>query len=340
MKDLLPLSSNGRVSALILITFGYLIYYLFGFPYLIGIQKENFLIKKQWQQPYQNNGQLTGHECNLTIIISASKYLTDYQEGHLTLNIISQEPNKNCQGVILIAGSLVKNRKETPDDVVMFFDKESEKTSSHNVYLEYDLKPYSSMNIPLLVNIPTRDADEVQFSISQMEKMQDGSLTEKRELELDSRKDCKDENISKICSKINPLGVFSQGVLEKILLPPFLNGFLPILCFGIIWLSEISLAHSLKDTFNFVDMLKIFLFGFVICVMVSSGFILMLFSNRFFFLLGLVFWIASVIVVYVVSAMRCFGNLFKFTDKINKKVALSGSRHSRYKKHSYSGRNL
>lgn len=263
MKEI---GNNGRLAMVFLIVIGYAVYYSYLFPSLVSKNEQLFWLKRDMSPVFDSQSDST--KCKIDLIVKISKNMIEYLDGKIIVTIINHE--QSCKGAVIIAGNLLdENEKKLLEyPIFRILSEDKEPTSyAHNLVLPYDLKPYNSLSVPIWVNLPNREAKNIEFTFYNVN--QENFVPSKRDqasflgpptcpgdiknIENESENSQDRQPLSRICASINSEGVIKQSSIDHLLLPPWSNGVIPLVIIAVVWLTENSMPRRFKAESHKVD---------------------------------------------------------------------------------------
>ncbi len=222
-----PLSANSWIAAVILTVCTFGAYYFFVFPQLASQNEEMFYRQVKIADetpPFQ-------------IEANIPKYLSDFQDSKLTINIACEETKngeaQDCAGLFNLVSFLAEDEREVGDSHVTLrrLDIKDQPAVVRNLYIKYDLKAYEIMSVPVSVQISSRNGEYVVFSIYE---------NPPRGLAVvwDDNTNCKASDNTWLCARIDSGKAIQQSGVENLLLPPWSNRLIPFIVFAMVWLAE------------------------------------------------------------------------------------------------------
>ncbi len=239
------LSANGWIAAVILTACTFGAYYFLVFPQLANQNEEVFYR----QVKIADENTIFQIEANIP------KYLSNFQESILILNIACNPPEENesaqgCDGLLDLVSFLIEDGNEIGDSHVTLrrLDLKDQPAVVRNLYIKYDLKAYEVMSVPISVQISSGNGEYVALSVYDNPPtglaVKWSDVTCKTDDETDDKMDDKmDDNIW-ICAKIDSGKALQQSGVENLLLPPWSNRLILFIAFAMIWLAEQVLSYK------------------------------------------------------------------------------------------------
>jgi hypothetical protein len=290
--DTKTLCANGWIAMVILsiITFG--AYYFLVFPKLVDQNQKMFY--RQYKIIADKNA-LFQMEANVP------KSLSDFQEGTATLNITCATGKEKCTGLFDLVSFLVNEGGEEVGNsrvTLKRLDLKDQPTVVRNLYIEYNLKAYEIMSVPISVQILGHNEEEkVAFSV--YENPPNGLAVKWGDVT------CKADDNIRICASIDPRKALRQGAVENILLPPWSNTIIPFIVFAMVWLAEQVMPKQKEKEWG--DQPNVWM----LCLIALGAYFLFLFyAVLYFYLLMDAPFIALFFAVLLVLSIIAFPKLF------------------------------
>jgi len=203
------------------------VYYFVVFPQLVDQNQEMFY--RQFKVADEN--------ARLQMEANVPKNFSDFQESTLTLNIAC-EPGKDCAGSLELVSFLVDDKERVIENshvTLRRLDLKDQPPVVRNLYIEYTLKTYEVMSVPISVKIPNRNAKKVAFSVY---------VNQPKELAVKWGEKTCETNETWICASIDSKKALQQSGVENLLLPPWSNRLIPFIVFAMVWLAEQVLPNK------------------------------------------------------------------------------------------------